>query len=150
METPTNQTTSRPRITIPEAPRMAILEAPAMEQQNQPQSTNPPATPSASRTRFFVYPETDINEGHNDKLCQNEALNTEDSAPLGPWIRSNQYGRRVMEEKDKKYHSNPSQSKNFGLYCPTIPARECGTEPSDILARSKIIQMQTTPLHQQV
>ncbi|GAU39201.1 hypothetical protein TSUD_270440 [Trifolium subterraneum] len=237
MENQTNQTITRPRIVIPEAPRMAILEAPAMEQQNQPQSTNPPATPYASRTRFFVYPETDINEGinackrsilglgqkhrpkiygfhsctymdptlglpphcktkkmgasigkligpveatefyefpgkkmiikikvamnvqqpiqtgilignhkdgttwvdfryeklpqvcfkcgilgHSDKLCQNEALNMEESTPLGPWIRSNQYGRRVMEEKDRKYHSNPSQSKNFGLYSPTIPA----------------------------
>ncbi|GAU25523.1 hypothetical protein TSUD_280080 [Trifolium subterraneum] len=60
--------------------------------------------------------------GHSNKLCQNEAINMMESAPLGPWIRSNQYGRRVMEEKDRKYHSNPSQSKTFGQYNPPIPA----------------------------
>ncbi|GAU24560.1 hypothetical protein TSUD_149010 [Trifolium subterraneum] len=60
--------------------------------------------------------------GHSDRLCQNEAMNMEGSTPLGPWIRSNQYGRRVMEEKDKKFHSNPSHSKTFGHYSPPIPA----------------------------
>ncbi|GAU27091.1 hypothetical protein TSUD_103990 [Trifolium subterraneum] len=61
-------------------------------------------------------------EGHGDNLCQNEPLNMEDSAPLGPWIRSNQYGRRVMEEKDRKFHSNPSRSKTYGQYSPPIHA----------------------------
>ncbi|PNX60790.1 hypothetical protein L195_g052112, partial [Trifolium pratense] len=60
--------------------------------------------------------------GHGDNLCQNEPLNLEDAAPLGPWIRSNQYGRRVMEEKDRKFYSNPSHSKTFGQYSPPIPA----------------------------
>ncbi|PNX95453.1 hypothetical protein L195_g018645 [Trifolium pratense] len=60
--------------------------------------------------------------GHGENLCQNEPLNMEEAAPLGPWIRSNQYGRRVMEEKDRKYHSNPSLSKTFGKYSPPIPA----------------------------
>ncbi|MCI46838.1 hypothetical protein A2U01_0068079 [Trifolium medium] len=27
-----------------------------------------------------------------------------------------------MEEKDRKYHSNPSHSKTFGQYSPPIPA----------------------------
>jgi hypothetical protein len=27
-----------------------------------------------------------------------------------------------MEEKDRKYHSNPSQSKSYGQYSPPIPA----------------------------
>ncbi|MCI85459.1 hypothetical protein A2U01_0106738, partial [Trifolium medium] len=27
---------------------------------------------------------------HGDKLCQNAPLNMEESAPLGPWIRSSQ------------------------------------------------------------
>jgi hypothetical protein len=40
--------------------------------------------------------------GHDEKLCQNEPQQIEGNAPLGPWIRSNQFGRRVMEEKDKK------------------------------------------------
>jgi hypothetical protein len=43
-------------------------------------------------------------------------------APLGPWIRSSQYGRRKMEDKDKKFYSNPSQSPNFGHYSPPVPA----------------------------
>ncbi|WJX61420.1 hypothetical protein P8452_46512 [Trifolium repens] len=59
--------------------------------------------------------------GHGDTLCQNEPLNGEDVAPLGPWIQSNQYGRRIMEEKDRKYHSNPSMSKTYGKYSPSIP-----------------------------
>ncbi|MCI18972.1 hypothetical protein A2U01_0040127, partial [Trifolium medium] len=47
---------------------------------------------------FYEYP------GHSDKLCQYDAMNMEESTPIGPWIRSNQYGRRVMEEKDRKFH----------------------------------------------
>ncbi|PNX92807.1 hypothetical protein L195_g015949, partial [Trifolium pratense] len=60
--------------------------------------------------------------GHSDKICQNEVMNMMESAPIGPWIRSNQYGRRVREEKDRQYHSNPSLSKTFGQYSPPIPA----------------------------
>ncbi|PNX89421.1 hypothetical protein L195_g045540, partial [Trifolium pratense] len=60
--------------------------------------------------------------GHGENLCQNEPINMEDDAPLGPWIRSNQYGRRVMEEKDRKYHNNPSLPRTFGKYSPLIPA----------------------------
>jgi hypothetical protein len=60
--------------------------------------------------------------GHEEKLCMNEANFMEGHAPLGPWIRSNQYGRRVRSDKDKQYHSNPSQGKNYGHYSPPIPA----------------------------
>jgi hypothetical protein len=60
--------------------------------------------------------------GHSDKLCMNEPNSMENQAPLGPWIRSNQYGRRIIEEKDKRFHSNPSQGSNFGHYSPPIPA----------------------------
>jgi hypothetical protein len=52
----------------------------------------------------------------------NEPSIVENQAPLGPWIRSNQYGRRVLEEKDKRFHSNPSKGSNFGQYSPPIPA----------------------------
>jgi hypothetical protein len=55
-------------------------------------------------------------------LCRNEALKDDTLAPLGPWIRSTQYGRRKMADKDKKFYSNPSQSPNFGTYSPTVPA----------------------------
>ncbi|GAU38621.1 hypothetical protein TSUD_276590 [Trifolium subterraneum] len=27
-----------------------------------------------------------------------------------------------MEDKDKRFHSNPSHSKNFGHYSPPVPA----------------------------
>jgi hypothetical protein len=60
--------------------------------------------------------------GHSDKLCRNQALNMETLAPLGPWIRSTQYGRRKMDSRDRKLYSNPSQSPNFGKYSPPIPA----------------------------
>jgi hypothetical protein len=60
--------------------------------------------------------------GHGDKLCRNQALNVDTLAPIGPWIRSTQYGRRKMEEKDKKYYSNPSHSKDFGHYSPPVPS----------------------------
>jgi hypothetical protein len=59
--------------------------------------------------------------GHAENLCHNQQLDMQDSAPLGPWIRSNQYGRRVMEAKDRKYHNNPSMSKEFGHFNPPIP-----------------------------
>jgi hypothetical protein len=42
-------------------------------------------------------------------------------APLGPWIRSTQYGKRKMEAKDKKYYRNPSQNPDFRKYCPPVP-----------------------------
>jgi hypothetical protein len=60
--------------------------------------------------------------GHEEKLCMNEAFYMEGHAPLGPWIRSNQYGRRMRSETDKQYHSNPSQGSNYGHYSPHIPA----------------------------
>jgi hypothetical protein len=60
--------------------------------------------------------------GHADKLCRNPALNMETLVPLGPWIRSSQYGKRKLEEKERKYHSNPSHSTNFGHYSPLVPS----------------------------
>jgi hypothetical protein len=43
--------------------------------------------------------------GHADKLCSNPALELRTLAPLGPWIRSNQFGKRKMEEKDRMFYS---------------------------------------------
>jgi hypothetical protein len=57
-----------------------------------------------------------------DKLCRNQPLELDTLAPIGPWIRSTQYGKRKMEAKDRKYYSNPSQAKNFGQYSPPVPA----------------------------
>jgi hypothetical protein len=60
--------------------------------------------------------------GHIDKLCRNQALNLDTLAPIGPWIRSTQYGKRKMEEKDKKFYSNRSHARNFGQYSPLVPS----------------------------
>jgi hypothetical protein len=60
--------------------------------------------------------------GHAENLCQNQPLDMENSAPLGAWIRSNQFGRRILDLKDKKHYSNPSKAANFGTYSPPIPA----------------------------
>jgi hypothetical protein len=59
--------------------------------------------------------------GHAEKLCRNPPLVLGTLAPLGPWIRSTQYGRRKMEAKDRKFYSNPSQAPNFGQYSPPVP-----------------------------
>jgi hypothetical protein len=74
--------------------------------------------------------------GHMDKLCRNQPLELDTLAPLGPWIRSTQYGKRKMEEKDRKYYSNPSQSKNFGHYSPLVPA--------DLLEKLAAMRVQPT------
>jgi hypothetical protein len=60
--------------------------------------------------------------GHMDKLCRNQALNLDTLAPIGPWIRSTQYGRRKTEDKDRHHYSNPSHGKNFGHYSPPVPS----------------------------
>jgi hypothetical protein len=59
--------------------------------------------------------------GHAEQLCRNPPLALGTLAPLGPWIRSTQYGRRKMEAKDKKFYSNPSHAPNFGQYSPHVP-----------------------------
>jgi hypothetical protein len=46
--------------------------------------------------------------GHAANLCHDQTLNVETLAPLGPWIRSTQYGRRKLDEKERKFYSNPS------------------------------------------
>jgi hypothetical protein len=60
--------------------------------------------------------------GHAANLCRNPALEQDTLAPIGPWIRSTQYGKRKMEDKDRKFYSNPSHSPNFGKYSPKVPA----------------------------
>jgi hypothetical protein len=93
--------------------------------------------------RYEKLPQTCFNcglVGHEAKLCRNQTLNTDTTAPLGPWIRSSQYGRRKMEEKDRKFYSNPSQSPNFGKYSPPVPA--------SLLAQLAAMKLQTqTPMN---
>jgi hypothetical protein len=71
--------------------------------------------------------------GHADTLCRNPPMTLGTLAPLGPWIRSTQYGKRKMEAKDRKFYSNPSQAPNFGQYSPPVP-----TALLDQLAAMKI------------
>ena len=59
--------------------------------------------------------------GHPEKFCRNAKLKVEEASPLGPWIRSNIYGRRVIEPKDRKFYSNPSMAKKFGQSSPPAP-----------------------------
>jgi hypothetical protein len=59
--------------------------------------------------------------GHVEKLCKNPPMELGTLAPLGPWIRSTQYGRRKMEAKDRKFYSNPSHNPKFGQYSSTVP-----------------------------
>ncbi|GAU28871.1 hypothetical protein TSUD_293230 [Trifolium subterraneum] len=65
MERPANHAITRPRIIIPEAPRLVITEATGMEQHHQHQSNDSTVTNAtiANMPGFFVYPETYINEG---------------------------------------------------------------------------------------
>ncbi|PNY08539.1 ribonuclease H [Trifolium pratense] len=78
--------------------------------------------------------------GHADKLCRNQALVLDTLAPLGPWIRSTQYGKRKMEEKDRKYYSNPSHAKNFGQYSPPVP--------TDLLEKLAAMRVNTAQANQ--
>jgi hypothetical protein len=60
--------------------------------------------------------------GHGENLCYNKGMAMENTVLLGPWLRSNQYGRRIIDAKDNKYHNNPSLGKHFSSYSPPIPA----------------------------
>jgi hypothetical protein len=59
--------------------------------------------------------------GHEEKLCRRKLMVLGTLAPLGPWIRSTQYGKRKMEAKDKNYYSNPSHDPKFGQHSPPVP-----------------------------
>jgi hypothetical protein len=59
--------------------------------------------------------------GHEEKLCRRKPMILGTLAPLGPWIRSTQYGKRKIEAKDKNYYSNPSHDPKFGQHSPPVP-----------------------------
>ncbi|MCI59243.1 hypothetical protein A2U01_0080498, partial [Trifolium medium] len=42
-----------------------------------------------------------------------------------------------MEDKDRKYYSNPSHANNFGQYSPPVP--------TDLLDKLAAMRVQTTP-----
>jgi hypothetical protein len=65
--------------------------------------------------------------GHIEANCKLRDTKTDAESTnqnvLGPWLRSNQFGRRFIDYKDRKYSSNPTKSKNFGHYMPPIPPK---------------------------
>jgi hypothetical protein len=72
--------------------------------------------------------------GHNEDKCESSFLHTpEGSTNLrGPWLRSNIYGKRVHDNRDKRFHSNPLQSASGGQFS-TIPQAML-----DMLAKMKL------------
>jgi hypothetical protein len=38
--------------------------------------------------------------------------------PRGPWLRSNIFGKRVNENRDRRFNSNPMQSTSGGQFSP--------------------------------
>jgi hypothetical protein len=72
--------------------------------------------------------------GHSEDKCENHALPlTEEGVnPRGPWLRSNIYGRRVNDKRDKRFNSNPMQSLSGGQFSP-IPKSML-----DMLAKMKL------------
>jgi hypothetical protein len=74
--------------------------------------------------------------GHSEDKCENPALPlTEEGVnPRGPWLRSNIYGKRINESRDKRFHSNPMQSVSEGRFSP-IP-----TAMVEMLARMKLAE----------
>jgi hypothetical protein len=65
--------------------------------------------------------------GHTEAKCKLRDTKTDAESTnqnvFGPWLRSNQFGRRFIDYKDRKYSSNPTKSKNFGHYMPPIPPK---------------------------
>jgi hypothetical protein len=72
--------------------------------------------------------------GHNQENCVNPALelSKEGVNPRGPWLRSNIFGKRVHENRDKRFHSNPLQSASGGQFSPIPKAM------IDMLAKMKL------------
>jgi hypothetical protein len=58
--------------------------------------------------------------GHNEDKCEipTHILLEGGTNPRGPWLRSNIYGKKVHDNKDKRFNSNPVQSINGGQFSP--------------------------------
>jgi hypothetical protein len=72
--------------------------------------------------------------GHNEDKCENPTQFIPEGGvnPRGPWLRSNIYGKRVHDNRDKRFNSNPMQSVSGGQFSP-IPQ-----EMLDMLAKMKL------------
>lgn len=61
--------------------------------------------------------------GHNEENCSQKREEDPDNTregtnPRGAWLRSNNYGRRLVERKEKTFRSNPRNSLSGGLFSP--------------------------------
>lgn len=57
--------------------------------------------------------------GHNVEHCRNQPIPLEGGInPRGAWLRTKNYGRRVIERKEKTFSSNPLKSISGGPYSP--------------------------------
>jgi hypothetical protein len=96
--------------------------------------------------------------GHNEDKCESPSQYIPEGStnPRGPWLRSNIYGKRVHDNRDKRFHSNPMQSASGGQFS-IIPQAML-----DMLAKMKLEEetegqthegnpttTQTSSLHQQ-
>jgi hypothetical protein len=72
--------------------------------------------------------------GHNEDKCEIPSLilPEEGTNPRGPWLRSNIYGKRVHDNRDKRFNSNPTQSISGGKFS-SIPQ-----EMLDMMAQMKL------------
>lgn len=65
--------------------------------------------------------------GHTEENCSQKREESSDNAkegtnPRGAWLRSNNYGRRLVERKEKTFRSNPRKSLSGGLFTPSPKA----------------------------
>ncbi|MCH92169.1 DUF4283 domain protein, partial [Trifolium medium] len=72
--------------------------------------------------------------GHNEDNCISPTQAQPEGYvnPRGPWLRSNIYGKRVNDKRDKRFNSNPMQSMSGGQFSPIPKAM------LEMLAKMKI------------
>jgi hypothetical protein len=100
--------------------------------------------------------------GHNEDKCEipTQILPEEGTNPRGPWLRSNIYGKRVHDNRDKRFNSNPMQSISGGKFSPIPQAmldmmakmkleEETVNKPQTETKTTSSTHTQTTNLHQQ-
>jgi galactose-1-phosphate uridylyltransferase len=81
--------------------------------------------------------------GHSEDKCNNNTTPLPEGAvnPRGPWLRSNIYGKRVIEKRDKRFNSNPLQSASGGQFS------EIPKAMLEMLARMKLEEEQEEAAH---
>jgi hypothetical protein len=72
--------------------------------------------------------------GHNEDKCEmpTQIIPEGGANTRGPWLRSNIYGKRVHDNRDRRFNNNPMQSMSGGQFSP-IPQ-----EMLDMMAKMKL------------